>query len=111
MIFPHTIQLFDDKLLYPQQVLKNFAERNGIDIIDFTDIFTDILVKPEDKLVITFLRGKGFSTDDILKLYNSKIKKYYLDYDHYTVYGHNIVAQTMLNFLYEKKLITVHSGN
>lgn len=96
LVFPDTYQLMDKEYQIPQQILKDWAHQAGVDIIDFTSIFEDLIF---DEPVVKFLKAQGFSFADIQALYDKRIRKYFLDRDHYTPDGHKIVASKIYNYV------------
>lgn len=96
LIFPHTFQLTNDTLKEPQRILIRHAKEKKVDVIDFTTVFERLIF---DKRVTELLRKNGFSYDEIHKLYEKRIRKYFLDQDHYTVEGHYIVASQIYLYL------------
>ena len=75
IIFPHTFQLRHEELQEPQRILKKHADQHGVGYIDMTGIV-------ENRM------ADGVALDDI-----------FLDEDHYTVKGHNVVAKALLQYL------------
>ncbi len=96
LIFPHTFQLMNKNFQHPQQKLLEHARKYNVDVIDFTKIFEDLLF---DKKEIEGLLQSGLTYDDIFLSYDKKIKQYFLDFDHYTVEGHRLVATELSNYL------------
>ena len=96
MIFPDTFQLMDKGYQIPQQILKDYAQQAGIEVIDFTPIFEDLIY---DRTVVGFLRGHDFSYAQIQGLHEKQIRKYFLDGDHYTFDGHKIVASKLYEYV------------
>lgn len=74
LIFPYTFQFKDKNLSWAQLVLIEHAKLNDIPFIDFLKIF-------ENKI----------DTDSI------KLKEYFLDEDHFTPLGHQVVAKELCN--------------
>jgi lysophospholipase L1-like esterase len=103
LIFPDTYQLMDKGYQIPQQILKNYAQQAGVEVIDFTPIFEDIIF---DRTVVEFLREHDFSYAEIQRLHEKQIRKYFLDGDHYTPDGHKIVASKL--YEYVQRLIAQH---
>lgn len=76
LIFPFTFQFNNTDIQWPQELLKQDAIKNQVTYIDFLKTF-------EDKI----------DSD------TTKIAKYFLDEDHYTVEGHKVVAQELSEVL------------
>jgi len=72
LIFPFTFQLNNADMQWPQELLKQDAIKNQVKYIDFIKTFEDIIDND-----------------------TTKIAKYFLDEDHYTVEGHKVVAQEL----------------
>jgi hypothetical protein len=85
LIFPRTFQLFDPRYQVPDRILKEFANRHGIETIDFTEVFESLLGSKH---------APGFK---------DKLKEYFIDDEHLTNQGHEIVAdriyQTMAKLI------------
>jgi len=96
MIFPHTFQLKNSALKVPEKILKDFARGEGIDVIDFTDIFEKYIFRGH---VVDDLIKDKFTQREIHNLYSEKISRYFLDKDHYTVEGNQVVARELYNYL------------
>jgi len=96
LIFPHTFQLMNKSFQRPQQKLLEHAQKYSVDVIDFTKIFEELFFEKKD---IEGLLQSGISYDDIYLLYDKKIKQYFLDFDHYTVEGHQLVATELSKYL------------
>jgi hypothetical protein len=96
LIFPDKFQLIDDSFQEPQRILINHANLSKIDVIDFTKVFEEIIF---DKNITKLLTDNGFQYDDIRRLYRTKIDKYFLERNHYTVEGHRIVASELYKYL------------
>ena len=96
LVFPDTYQLMDKEYQVPQQILKDYAEQAGVAIIDFTPIFEDLIF---EQPIVNFLKERGFSFAEIQALYENRIRKYFLDRDHYTPDGHKIVASKLDNYV------------
>jgi hypothetical protein len=104
LIFPETFQLLDDNLKNPQKILTEHALQHDIDVIDFTQIFEDLIFNDAETVVT--LKQKQFSYQDIRRLYKKRIKRFFLDSNHYTVEGHNVVAGTLFDYVRQNNLIT-----
>lgn len=96
LIFPDTYQLMDKGYQIPQQILKDYAQQAGVEIIDFTPIFEGLIF---DRTVVELLREHDFSNAEIQRLHTKRIRKYFLDGDHYTPDGHKIVASKLLDYV------------
>lgn len=97
LIFPETFQLMDDNFKIPQQILIAHAKQAGVNVIDFTPIFEEIIF---DKPVVRFLREHNYSYGEIRELQKHRIARYFLDEDHYTVEGHRIIASILYEYLH-----------
>jgi lysophospholipase L1-like esterase/multidrug transporter EmrE-like cation transporter len=96
LVFPDTYQLMDKEYQVPHQILRDYAEQAGVAIIDFTPIFEDLIF---EQPIVNFLKERGFSFAEIQALHENRIRKYFLDRDHYTPDGHKIVASKLYNYV------------
>lgn len=103
LVFPFTFQLLDESTRQPQRILLEHAERNGIGAIDFTPIFASLIF--DDPEHLEFLRGRGYSSEDITHFYTWRIDQYFYDEDHFTSKGNAVVAAELFEYLIEKKTI------
>jgi len=83
LIFPFTFQFNNADMQWPQELLKQDASKNQVTYIDFLKTFKNII-----------------DSD------TTKISKYFLDEDHYTVEGHKVVASEL-----SKVLIKISKAN
>ena len=88
LIFPFTFQLLDDDAKNPQAILRAHAEEHGVPYIDFTEIFE------------TLILDETTSGDA-----KEQIATYFLDADHLTPLGHQIVAEHVLAYLERSDLL------
>jgi len=82
MIFPYRFQVGNEKLQKPQQTLKSHADQNDVSYLDMTQVIEKHIIKSD-------------TLDNI-----------FLDQDHYTVHGHNLVASELLKHLKEQDILT-----
>jgi lysophospholipase L1-like esterase len=75
IIFPFTFQLGEEKLQEPQRILKQHADQHRVPYLDMTEV--------AEKLV-----AEGVPLEDL-----------FLDSDHFTVKGHGVVANLLLQYL------------
>jgi len=99
IIAPHTYQMVDERLRQPQQILTEHAHSRGVDVLDLTPIFDQLIF---DRKVVTSLQDQGFSETEIEGLYEQRIGKYFLDQDHYTPEGHRVVADQLFKYIIDK---------
>jgi len=95
LIFPYTSQLFRGSLQKPQKYLESFLQGMKINYIDFTEVFQHRIKVDLSKL----------SANISNKIMNNQISKYYLDEDHYTSIGHQVIAKKLYNYLLEESFI------
>jgi hypothetical protein len=86
LIFPHTFQLMDRDLQWPQRILADHASRHGVDAVDFTPVFERILFGSDSA------GTSAASPAGLRAQHRAEIRTYFLDRDHYTVEGHRRVA-------------------
>jgi lysophospholipase L1-like esterase len=96
LIFPHTFQLMNDELKEPQHILIEHARARNIDVIDLTDVFEREIF---NRGIVKLLKENEFSNDEIHGLYRDRIRKYFLDEDHFTVEGHKSVASRLFGYV------------
>ena len=96
LISPDTYQMIDGRFTQPQKILIEHARSKGVDVLDLTPVFAKLIF---DEKTNSALTDRGFSVDELEGLYENRIRKYFLDQDHYTVEGHRIVANQLLNFI------------
>jgi len=96
LMFPHTFQLFDDKFDIPQTALAKHAEENGVKVIDFRLIFKKLI---SNDLNTSRLSEHEGGSSERRELYEKSIRRYFLDQDHLTIEGHEVVASTFLTYL------------
>lgn len=99
VISPHTYQMIDERLTQPQKILIEHANSKGVDVLDLTPVFGKLIFDAE---MLSTLRSRGFSDDEIEGLYERRIGRYFLDQDHYTVEGHRIVANELSKYVSSK---------
>ena len=81
IIFPHRFQIGKEKFQRPQQILKAHAEQSAISYLDMTETIERHIVN-------------GDTLNNI-----------FLDQDHYTVHGHNLVANELLKHLQDHDIV------
>ncbi len=97
LIFPLSFQLVDDQLRMPQEVLKGHAADQGVEVIDLTDRFSELVFS--DTETLTFLRRRGYGAEEIEQFFQWRISTYFLDADHFTDVGHQVIAEAVFNYL------------
>jgi lysophospholipase L1-like esterase len=95
IIAPHTYQMVNERFTQPQKILTQHA-LSGVDVLDLTAIFRARIF---DEETLSFLNDRGFSAEEIENLYEARIRKYFIDQDHYTAEGHQIVANELFDYL------------
>lgn len=107
MIFPFTFQLFESDALEPQRILREHATRHGIPVVDFTEVYRNLVIdRPE---VQASLRAAGYSEEERVEFYTGRLMRYFRDADHLTAEGHRIVALALMRHLAEQGLIEVET--
>jgi lysophospholipase L1-like esterase len=99
VIAPHTYQMLNERLIQPQKILTEHAAAHGVDVLDLSRVFQP---KIFDDQTVAVVRDRGFSDEEIEKLYEARLEKYFLDQDHYTVEGHQVVANELFDLLKQK---------
>lgn len=99
LISPNTYQMIDSRFTQANKILFEHARSRSVDVLDLTPVFAKLIF---DKKTDSMLSDSGFSVDEIEGLYEQRIRKYFLDQDHYTVEGHRIVANELFDYLTSK---------
>jgi lysophospholipase L1-like esterase len=99
VIFPYTFQLIEPELRDPQAILKEHAAEHGVDVIDTTDGLASAVI--DDPELVTYLRNKGRTPEEIFAYHEHRMKKYFFDHDHFTSDGHAVVAGLLHQYLVE----------
>lgn len=102
LIFPFTFQFLDANGKLPQAILKQHAAEHQVDTIDFVEIFERLIL--QDSGVQEEIK-KGKSAEEIQKSQADVIARYFLDEDHLTPEGHQVVATKLLDYLVRKGLV------
>ena len=103
IVFPYTFQFLDDEAKQPQRILARHATENGIDGIDFTGKFEDLIFTDDD---IEDLRRGRRSARQIRDARREEISRYFFDADHFTPLGHQVVALALFDYLSSKDLLS-----
>ena len=103
MIFPYTYQLNDPSTRAPQEILIEHAQRHGVDYIDFTPVFAEVVYQERD--VVKVLEGQGKTAEEIGKFFGWRIGEYFFDEDHFREAGHRLVAERLYGWLEGKGLV------
>jgi lysophospholipase L1-like esterase len=104
MIFPYTYQLNDPATRVPQEILIEHAKAQGVDVIDFTPVFAEVIYQEED--VVALLEQQGKTPEEITRFFGWRIGEYFFDEDHFREPGHALVAEGVYGWLVEKGLAT-----
>lgn len=104
MIFPYTYQLNDPATRVPQEILIEHAKQHGVDYIDFTPLFAEVVYQERD--VVKVLEEQGKTPEEIMKFFGWRIGEYFFDEDHFREPGHELVAEGLYGWLEEKGLVT-----
>jgi lysophospholipase L1-like esterase len=107
IIFPYTFQLADPGLRAPQAILTEHAAQHGVSVIDFVQSFSDLIY--EDGALLSLLRERGFSKQEIADVFAPRTRRYFLDSDHLTEAGHRVVAERLLEHLLSRGLVGVQT--
>jgi len=103
LIFPFHVQLLRDDLRQPQAILRQHAMEHGVDMIDFTDIFSRAVY--DDPELLSILQGRGLSPEEVQRFYSWRVAQYFLDNDHFMEDGHGLVAKALLDYLISRDLV------
>lgn len=108
LIFPYTYQLGDPTTQIPQEILSEHAEEHGVDVIDFTPIFTEIIF--EETQVVQLLEQQGKTPEEIARFFAWRMGEYFFDEDHFREPGHALVAARLYDWLEAKGLVGAGEG-
>lgn len=103
LILPFDFQLLREDLRMPQAILREHAEMRGVDVVDFTDVFRRVVYPDEELLAI--LQARGFTSNEIQRFYMWNMSQYFLDNDHFTPKGHQLVAEALYDYLVSRELV------
>ncbi len=85
IVFPYHFQLLDDSYCGPQRMLKEHAGAHGVDVLDLTSTFRDLIFDDRDETDQTDL--------------------YYLDSLHFTARGNRVIAEKIFEYLVQRGLV------
>ena len=110
LIFPFTFQLFNDDYDQPQQIVKDHARRHEVDHIDFVAEFETILRGDMERFFANTSRPLPPESDqnEFLGLQSNR---YFLDEDHFTPAGHRVVAERLVEYLRDRKLVAIDGAS
>jgi hypothetical protein len=97
VIFPFTFQLLQVDAREPQRRLAAHATALGVPVLDFTDTFANLVY--DDPELLALLDRKGYTTDQIERMFVWRMREYFLDDDHLTTRGHTVVSSGLLEHL------------
>jgi len=103
MILPYTYQLNDPGTRGPQEILIEHAKRHGVDYLDFTPVFAEVIYQEED--VVRVLQAQGKTPEEIMKFFGWRIGEYFFDEDHFREPGHRVVAEGVYGWLEGEGLV------
>lgn len=102
MAFPFTFQLADNSLRAPQEILAEHAKEHGVDYVDLTQPFADVVFP--DAALLDYLRQHDYAPDDLLAMHQANVNRYFFDMDHFTGEGNQIVADAIFQWLKQRQL-------
>jgi len=103
LIFPDVYQFFNERFQKPQRLLKEHAEKYNIDVIDFANVFENLIRDNVNKISIN--ENRELSIEEIKKIYDENLKKYFFDGQHPTSKGNRVIAAKLLEYLDKKEKI------
>jgi lysophospholipase L1-like esterase len=103
MIFPFTYQLNDPATRVPQEILIEHAKQHGVDAIDFTPVFAEVIYQEQD--VVKLLQEQGKTPEEIARFFGWRVGEYFFDEDHFKEPGHALVAEGLYGWLEQKGLV------
>jgi hypothetical protein len=102
LVFPYSFQVYYPELRGPQRILARHADRSGIVMLDFTDLFRRALVTNEAALQREI--ASGTDPDVLLREHHAEWSRYYLDTNHFAPEGHRLVAAGFYDLLLRQGL-------
>lgn len=103
LVFPYTLQLADESLRAPQEILAEHAQVHGVDFIDTTPALAQAVF--DDPALLQWLREHDYDADSITALHRNVIAKYFVDYGHLTREGNVVVAEQVYGWLQRRGLV------
>lgn len=97
LVFPFTFQLLQPELRGPQRRLAEHAAAHGVPVIDFTEPLAERIY--DDPELLGLLQRRGTPPDEIEQIFAPHIHRYFLDNDHFTEEGNELVAEELLHQL------------
>ena len=107
VIFPYHIQLVEPAYLSPQAILTEHTVEHGVDVLDLTDTFRDLIYDAEQ---LAALRADGLTSKEIHARHADEIARYYIDSNHFTADGHRVIAARLFERLVERDLVAVEGS-
>jgi lysophospholipase L1-like esterase len=104
MILPYTYQLVDPTTRAPQEILIEHAKEHGVDVIDFTPVFAEVIYQEKD--VVALLERAGKTPEEIERFFMWRIGEYFFDEDHFKEPGNKVVAEGLYGWLELRGLVT-----
>ncbi len=101
LISPYTFQLeLDASKAIPQQKILAFANEHNLKTIDMLPVLREIT---RQKITSKYQLPADTPYEEILEVYLPDVQniesEYFLDYDHYTAFGHSIVSDELMKTL------------
>ena len=78
--------------------MREHADRHGVTCIDFTETFAELIY--EDRELLSVMRQR-YAPERIEAFHRWKIEEYFLDSDHFTAAGHDVIARALYEYLRE----------
>ena len=103
MIFPFDFQLLDEETRHPNQILAEHAASHGVPVLDFVEPFARAVY--DDRELLAFLRTRGYDNERIQTFFKPQLERVLVDPDHFSLGGHEIVADALLDHLMERGLV------
>lgn len=97
LVFPFTFQLLQPELRGPQRRLAEHAAAHGVPVIDFTEPLAARVY--DDPELLALLQRRGTPPDEIEAIFAPRLRRYFLDNDHLSEAGHELVAEALLHQL------------
>lgn len=105
LIYPFVSHLFAVELQKPQQIFLEHARAHGVDAIDLTSVFEELIRSDVAEIMATLEQREPLSSDDVELLSEFQSKRYYLDEVHPTALGNRAIAGILARYMHEKGLV------
>jgi len=107
LVYPFTFQLFNEEMKEPQKLLLEHARRYGVDAIDLTGVFENS-IRADIEHILGTKQKESLQLEDLQLLYSFQSKRYFLDLDHPTQFGNQLVAMRLAEYLARRRIVELN---